>query len=180
MRKSILMGLGLALSVASTAIAQAPKDGQRPSRGERGAPGGQMEGRRQGRPDGLLLKDITLTEGQRTQIAQLRKTQRDQMESRRAQGQTQRETLRAARERGDTAAIRQAMQQRRQVMEQERAQHLAAIRTILNTQQRVQFDKNVTELKAREAQRAERGGKMGPRGKRPGALRGAERNGAGR
>jgi Spy/CpxP family protein refolding chaperone len=163
MRKSILMGLGLALSVAGTAIAQqAPQAGERPARGERG---GQMDGRRQGGPDGLLLKDITLTEGQRTQIAQLRKTQRDQMEARREQGEKQRETLRTARERGDTAAVRQAMQQRRQVMEQERTQHVAAIRNLLTAEQRVQFDKNVAELKAREARRAERGEGMGPRGK---------------
>lgn len=163
MRTSILMGLGLALSVAGTAIAQqAPQDGQRPPRGERGVP---VDGRRQGGPDGLLLKDITLTEGQRTQIAQLRKTQRDQMEGKRAEGQKQRETMRAARERGDTAAIRQAMQQRRQVMQQERTQHIAAIRNLLTAEQRVQFDRNVAELKAREAQRAERGPGMGPRGK---------------
>ena len=180
MRKSIFMGLGLALSVAGTAIAQAPQDSQRPVRGERGERGGQMDGRRQGGPDGLLLKDVTLTEGQRTQIAQLRKTQRDQMEARREQGQKQRETLRAARERGDTAALRQAMQQRRQAMEQERAQHIASIRNLLTAEQRVQFDKNVTELKARETQRAERGGKMGPRGKSPGAGRGAKPGGVGR
>ena len=161
MRKSILMGLGLALSVAGTAIAQqTPQAGQRPARGERG---GQMEGRRQGGPDGLLLKDITLTEGQRAQIAQLRKTQRDQMGARREQGDKQRDAMRAARERGDTAAIRQAMQQRRQVMEQERTQHIAAIRNLLTAEQRVQFDRNVAELKSREAQRAERGEGMGPR-----------------
>ena len=164
MRKSILMGLGLALSVAGAAIAQAPQDGQRPARGERGDRG-QMDGRRQGGPDGLLLKDITLTEGQRTQIAQLRKTQREQMQAKREQGQKQGETVRAARERGDTAAVRQAMQQRRQAMEQERTQHIASIRNLLTAEQRVQFDKNVTELKAREAQRAERGPGMGPRGK---------------
>jgi Spy/CpxP family protein refolding chaperone len=168
MRKSIFMGLGLALSIAGTAIAQAPQDGQRPARGERGDRAGQTDGRRQGGPDGLLLKDITLTEGQRTQIAQVRKTQREQMQAKRAEGQKQGETLRAARERGDTVAVRQAMQQRRQAMEQGRAQHIAAIRNILTAEQRVQFDKNVAELKAREAQRAERGPRMGARGKGPG------------
>jgi Spy/CpxP family protein refolding chaperone len=174
MRKSIFMGLGLALSVAGTAIAQAPQDGQRPARGERGDRAGQTDGRRQGGPDGLLLKDITLTEGQRTQIAQLRKTQREQMQAKREQGQKQGETMRAARERGDTAAVRQAMQQRRQVMEQQRTQHIASLRNILSAEQRVQFDKNIAELKAREAQRAERGHRMGARGKGPAGERGVK------
>jgi Spy/CpxP family protein refolding chaperone len=156
MRKSVLMGLGLALSLAGTVAAQQGQEGQRP-RGERG---GKVEGRRG--PDGLLLKDIVLTEGQRTQIAQLNKTQRVKMDSGRAKGRGQFEDVRAARERGDTAAVRRAMQQRRQVMEQERTQHIAAIRNILTVQQRVQFDKNVAELKQRQADRAQRGEGPGP------------------
>lgn len=159
MRKSVLMGLGLALSLAGTVAAQQGQDGQRPPRGERG---GQFEGRRGG-PDGLLLKDIVLTESQRTQIAQLNKAQREKMDATREKGRGQFEDVRAARERGDTAAVRKAMQQRRQVMEQERTQHIAAIRSVLTVQQRVQFDKNVAELKQREADRAQRGDGFGPR-----------------
>lgn len=160
MRKSVLMGLGLALSLAGTVAAQQGQEGQRP-RGERG---GQFEGRRGG-PDGLLLKDIELTEGQRTQIAQLNKTQRDKMDANREKSRGQFEDVRAARERGDTAAVRKAMQQRRQAMEQERTQHIAAIRNVLTVQQRVQFDKNVAELKQREADRALRGEGFGPDGR---------------
>jgi Spy/CpxP family protein refolding chaperone len=78
MRTSILVGLGLALSLAGTAVAQQPQDGQRTRRG--GERPGLAEGRRGG-PDGLLLKDITLTEGQRSQIAQLRTTQREAMKA---------------------------------------------------------------------------------------------------
>ena len=101
MRKSILVGLGLALSVAGTAVAQQPQSGQRAPRG--GDRAGQAEGRRGG-PDGLLLKDITLTEGQRAQIAQLRKTQREAMQADREKNRGQFEDIRAARERGDTSA----------------------------------------------------------------------------
>jgi Spy/CpxP family protein refolding chaperone len=163
MRKSILMGLGLALSVAGTAIAQQGQDTQRPPRGERGGErGGRVGGR--GGPDGLLLKDITLTEGQRAQIAQLRKAQRDEMETSRGKNRGQSDELRAARQRGDTAAVRKAFEARRQVMEQERARHIAAVRNLLTAEQRVQFDKNVAELKQRQAQRAERGEGVG-RGK---------------
>ena len=127
-----------------------------------------MEGRRGG-PDGLLLKDITLTEQQRAQIAQLRKTQRTEMQANREKNRTQFEELRAARQRGDTVAVRKAFEARRVAMQQEREQHIGAIRNLLTTEQRVQFDKNVAELKTRMAQRAERGGsadrgKRGPRG----------------
>jgi protein CpxP len=167
MKKSILIGLGLAVSVASTVIAQSPDTTRgRGHKGGRGAEHGQMEGRRgRGGPDGLLLKGITLTEGQRTQIAQLNKTQRGQMEAKRGANKGQMEKVREARQRGDTAAVRAAMAQRRTQMEQERAQHIAAIRNILTAEQRVQFDKNVAELKARETERAQR---VGQKGDRPG------------
>ena len=168
MKKSILIGLGLAVSVASTAIAQAPDSARgKGMKARQGGEHGQMQGRRGGRggPDGLLLKGIILTEGQRAQIAQLRKTQRDQMEATREAKKAEFGELREARQRGDTAAVRAAMAQRRAQMEQARSQHIAAIRTILTAEQRVQFDKNVAELKARDADRVERTGQGKARGK---------------
>lgn len=62
------------------------------------------------------------------------------------------------------------MQRNRQVMEQAREQHIAAVRNILTAEQRVQFDKNVAEMKQRQAKRGERFGRKGergPRGQRP-------------
>lgn len=168
MKKSILIGLGLAVSVASTAIAQAPDSARgKGMKGRHGGEHGQMQGRRGGRggPDGLLLKGITLTEGQRTQIAQLRKTQRDQMESTREAKKAEFDKVREARQRGDTAAVRAALAQRRTQMEQARAQHIAAVRNILTAEQRVQFDKNVAELEARDAERVERIGQGKAKGK---------------
>jgi Spy/CpxP family protein refolding chaperone len=148
MKKNILMGLALSIALAGAAAAQKPAH----------------------RGDGLLLKGIELTEGQRTQVAQLRKTQRDAMESRRKQGKTEFEAMREARQRGDTAAVRAQMSKLQQARELERTQHVAAVRNLLTAEQRVQFDKNVTELKAREAERAEklaqRGAKGGKRGHR--------------
>ena len=165
MKKSILIGLGVAL-FASTAIAQAPDSARKAEKGKRGGEYGQMGCRRgRGGPDGLLLKGISLTEGQRTQIAQLRKTQHDQMDARRDANKVEMGKLREARQRGDTAAVRAAMAQRRTQMEQERAQHIAAVRNILTAEQRVQFDKNVAELKARQTERAQR---VGQKGDRPG------------
>jgi Spy/CpxP family protein refolding chaperone len=170
MRKSILVGLGLALSVAGTAVAQQPQAGQRGPRG--GVQAGKAEGRRGG-PDGLLLKDITLTDGQRAQIAQLRRTQREAMQADREKNRARAGELRAARQRGDTAAVRKAFEARRALMQQEREQHIAAIRNLLTAEQRVQFDKNVAEVKTRMAARANspRGpkGERGQRGPRGGA-----------
>lgn len=155
MKKSILIGLGVAAVFASTAIAQAPDSARgKGGKGGRGGEFGQMEGRRgRGGPDGLLLKGITLTDGQRTQIAQLNKSQRDQFDSKREANKAEFDKLREARQRGDTAAVRTAMAQRRRQMEQTRALHVAAVRNILTAQQRVQFDKNVAALKAREPDR---------------------------
>lgn len=143
--KKILIGLGLAVSLASTAIAQAPDSARGKSvKGKRGGEHGQMEGRRgRGGPDGLLLKGITLTEGQRTQIAQLRKTQRDQFEGKREANKAEMGKLREA-----------------------RAQHLAAIRNVLTVEQRVQFERNVAELKTREAERAQPMGERGRKGEK--------------
>ena len=143
--KKIMVGLGLAMALAGTAAAQHPGNGR-------------------GGRDGLLLKGIELTEGQRTQIAQLRKTQRDAMEAKREQGKKELESMRDARRRGDTAAVRAQMVKLSQAREQERAQRVAAIREVLTAEQRIQFDKNVAELKQREAERAQKVGQRGKRG----------------
>jgi Spy/CpxP family protein refolding chaperone len=167
MRKSIIMGLGLALSLAGVAAAQQPgTDAPRRDRGEdqRGPRG--TFGR--GGPQGLLLKDITLTDAQKAQLKELRKSQHDKMDANREQMKKQFEDARAARERGDTTAARAIMERNRQAMEQARTQEFAAIRNILTADQRLQFDKNVAELKQREAQRGQRVGQKGQRGPRDG------------
>lgn len=166
MRKTVLLGLGLALSMAGVATAQqADKGGMRRERaGDERGPG--MRGR--GGPDGLLLKGITLTEGQRVQIAQLRKTQREETAAEREQRREQFEQVRAARQKGDTAAVRQIVERHRAEQRQDRAQHIAAIRNLLTAEQRVQFDKNVAELEQRTATRGQHefGGKPDGRGQR--------------
>jgi Spy/CpxP family protein refolding chaperone len=173
MRKTIIMGLGLALSLAGTAAAQQPGQDAPPrpkAEGERGDKRGRLG------PEGFLFRDITLTDAQKTQLQALRKTERDQMDARRDERKKQFDEVKAARERGDTAAARAIMQRNRQHMEQARDQHIAAVRNILTADQRVQFDKNVAEFKQRQA---ERGDRVGPRGKRgprgAGVSRGAGR-----
>src|SRR5206468_9269065 len=110
---------GLALSLAGAVAAQQRPDSTGPRR-ERGdehqGARGQWGRGPMGGPQGLLFKDITLTEAQKTQLQQLRKTQHDKMTTDRDQFEKEREQVRAAREKGDTAAVRAIMQRRRQAM----------------------------------------------------------------
>lgn len=171
MRKTVIMGLGLALSLAGAAAAQqqAPDSARRDRGGDHrgpGGPGGRFEGR--GGPRGLLLKDITLSDAQKAQVKTLRESQRATMHANRDAMKQQFDEARAARERGDTTAARAIMQRNRQAMEAARAQEIAALRNILTADQRVQFDRNVAELKQREAQRGEHFGEKGKGGRRGG------------
>jgi Spy/CpxP family protein refolding chaperone len=157
------MGLGLALSLAGVAAAQQPgTEAAKRDRGEdhRG-PGGRGQGR-------FLLKDITLTDAQKAQVKQLHESQKAQMDANRDAMKKQFDEARAARQKGDTTAARAIMQRNRQAMEAYRAQEVAAIRNILTADQRVQFDKNVAEMKQRQAEREKRVGQSGPRGGRDG------------
>lgn len=166
MRKSILMGLGLAVAMAGTAVAQQLSDSARGAK----APGARRERfeKRGGAPDGFMLRGITLTEAQKTQLKTLRQSERTKMAAQRESGQKGFDEIRAARQRGDTAAARALAQKQRQEMAQARQQHVAAVRNILTAEQRVQFDKNVAELKQRQA---ERGDQLGPRKRGPGRAR---------
>jgi Spy/CpxP family protein refolding chaperone len=168
MRKSIIMGLGLALSLAGAASAQ--QSGTEAPRAKREHGGWQGKGQ-PGGPRGLLFKDITLTDAQKTQLKQMRDAQHEKMKANRETMKKQFDEMKAARERGDTAAVRAIRERNRQAMAQEREQQFAAIRNILTAEQRVQFEKNVAALKQREAERATRVGGRGEgrgRGGRPG------------
>ena len=160
MRKNIFMALGLAASLAGVAAAQQPST--EPPRREDHRGSGKFEGR-DGGPRGLLFKDITLTDAQKTQLQTLRKAQRDKFEANRDQMKKQFEELRAARQRGDTVAVKAIRERNRVALEQARTQEFAAIRNVLTPEQRVQFDKNVAELKQREQERAKQFGERGPR-----------------
>jgi Spy/CpxP family protein refolding chaperone len=166
MRKSIFMGLGLALSLAGVAAAQQPgTDAPKRDRGQdhRGS-GGRFEGR----GGGFLLKDITLTDAQKAQVKQLHESQKAKMDANRDAMKKQFDEARAARERGDTTAARAIMQRNRDAMEAARSQEVAALRNILTADQRVQFDKNVAEMKQRQAERGKRVGQDGQRDGRHG------------
>jgi len=171
MRKQIIAGLGLALSLAAVAGAQQPADSARHGRGERR---GEFDGRRGGPgggPMGFVFKDITLTDAQKAQLKQLRESNRTQSEATRDARKKDFEQVRALRQKGDTAGARALMQKNFQARQQQRDQELAKVRNILTAEQRVQFDKNVAEMKQREAQRGEEFGRRGGRGRRGGPER---------
>ena len=105
------MGLGLALAVgaAGAVVAQSSRpDTTRPERSDRREQGDRGM-RRHGGPDGALLRGITLTDAQKTQLETLRKAQRDEMEKNRDQFMAARKEVREAREKGDTATARSKM-----------------------------------------------------------------------
>ena len=172
MRKSIIMGLGLALSLAGVAAAQQTgTDTPRRDRGEdQRGPGGRFGKGGQG----LLLKDITLSDAQKTQLKQLHESQKASMKANHEAMKKQWDEARAARQRGDTATARAIMERNRPAMEAARAQELAAMRNILTADQRVQFDKNVADLKQREAERGQRVGQNGQRGRGRGGKPGGQ------
>ena len=164
MRKSMIMGLGLALSLAGVAAAQqSGTDAPRRDRGEgQQGPDGKF-GR--GGAHNLLLKDINLSDAQKTQLKQFHESQKTSMKANHEAMKKQWDEARAARQRGDTATARAIMERNRPAMEAARAQELATIRNILTADQRVQFDKNVAELKQREAERGQSVGQNGQRGR---------------
>ena len=136
-RHMVITTLAMALTLGATAVASAQSQTQDPRRGA----AGQAEGRRGG-PGGMLLRGITLTADQKTRVEAITKREHEQRQAERGKNQGQ------ARQRGDTTGFGA----RRAEMMQHRDQRIAELRSILNGDQRVQFDKNVAEMKTRMAQ----------------------------
>jgi len=156
------VGLGLALTVGTAgavAAQQTRPDTARPERAERGDRG-ERGMRRRGGPDAALLKGITLTYAQKTQLKTMREAQGSEMEKNREQFTAAMKEARAAREKGDTATARAKMTALRTQMTQQRERQIAAVRTILTADQQKQFDANVAAWKER-GQRGMRGDRDG-------------------
>jgi Spy/CpxP family protein refolding chaperone len=105
----------------------------------------------------MLLRGITLTDAQKQRIATLRDAQRKEMDGQRDAGRSAFDEVRAARERGDTAAANRKFAELRAQMETRRDAEVKALRDVLTADQRKQFDANVAEMKQRQAQRGDRG-----------------------
>lgn len=165
---SLTSALLLAVTVATAAGAQSTN---RPDWPRRDQAAGQQDStfRRGPRgPEGMLLRGITLSADQQKQLADLRDRERKEWEAnrpRRQDGQAGPGAQGERRQRPDSAT----MAKRRAEMEQRFEQRIAAVRQILTSEQRVQFDKNVAELKAH---RQQDGGRFGGRGPQRGGFNG--------
>jgi Spy/CpxP family protein refolding chaperone len=156
MRKTVFaLGLGVAIAgvstVASAQNAQRPDSAHRHGRLEQG----QQGPRRGGFGPGALLKGITLTDAQKTQLKALRTKAGPDSAHRAAQRATMGK-IREARQRGDTVTAKALMQESRANMQKERDHHIGQIRAILTADQQKQFDANVAEMKQRMAQRGDK------------------------
>ena len=159
MRKMLTLA-ALVLAAGTTTMYAQGRQGPPGARG-RGGPGMMM--------DGALLKGITLTDAQKAKLEELRKADREKMQAEggRGRGGADFEAIRAAREAGDTAKVRQLMAEQRAKMDARRDAQIAEVRALLTSDQTTQFDANVAELKKREAQMGPGGGRRGRPGRPP-------------
>ena len=150
--RTLTTALALALMVAASAGAQSTDRGQRPER-PRGAQQDSVGRRGRGGPERMLLRGITLSADQQTKLADLQRREREQLDANRPRRDGGPNggngAARPQRQRGDTTGLGS----RRAEFEKRFEQRIAAVRNILTTDQRVQFDKIVAEMKARRAER---------------------------
>ena len=145
MRSSRTAGLVLALvlGAASAGLAQQPGQGQRDGKARQ-----EWQGRKQhGGGFGMLLNGIELTADQKTQLQALRGKQGDKTSG--GERGAVREQMRAARESGDTAALRELRTQQAARMQQHREALFGEIRALLTPAQQEVFDRNAADAKAR-------------------------------
>ena len=155
MRKlAFLAAFSAAALVATATVAKAQATGEPPARGMGMGRGGRMGGGM----DRMLLKGITLTDAQKTELEQLHKTERSQMQSGGQNFRADMQAMRDARQKGDTATVNRLMQQRRAQMEAQRTQMIAGLRGILSADQQKQLDANIATMKEH------RGGRRGAPG----------------
>lgn len=158
MRKMMMVAALAAMASATALHAQ----GNPPGGGRRGGMG--MRGMGPGMMDAELLKGITLNDAQKAKLEQIREAERAKMQAEggRGGGRAEGDSIRAARERGDTATAQRLMAEQRAKMEVRRDAQITAIRGILTADQLPQFDANVAEMKKRAAEMGGRGRRGGP------------------
>ncbi len=164
--RSLVLGLVVVAGVASVAQAQAPqRDRDQRARGE-GRRGGKDGGQRAMRG---LLRGITLSETEKSNLQAVGQKYESQFQSIRQSMRPDVEAARAARQRGDTAAAKAAFartaDERTQLQALSGRMHADA-RAALAPEHRAQFDTNVARMKERMAKRGADG--FGGRGDRRG------------
>jgi len=152
------VGAALVLGVAPDAAAQG--SGTPPGAAGEGRRGGGMRGGRQeGVLGGQLFRGIELTAEQRAQLEALREKYRPRLEAWRDSMRPGQAKLREARQSGDRAAARAALEEladERRAVQALIEQAHAEARAVLTADQQATFDRNVAELHER---RQGRGGR---------------------
>lgn len=162
MRK-LMMAAAFAVMASATAM---HAQGNPPGGGRRGGMGMGMRGMMgPGMMDSALFKGITLNDAQKAKLTQIREAERSKMQAEggRGGGRAEMDSIRAARERGDTATVQRLMAEQRARMDVRRDEQIAAIRGILSADQLPQFDANVDAMKKRAAEMGGRGRGRPPR-----------------
>lgn len=164
MRKMMMVAALAAVASATALHAQ----GNPPGGGRRGGMGrGGMGG--PGMMEGELLKGITLNDAQKAKLEQIHEAERAKMQAEggRGGGRAEADSMRAARERGDTATAQRLMAEQRAKMAVRLDTQITAIRGILTSDQLSQFDANVVEVKKRASEMGGRGRRGGPPTQKP-------------
>ncbi|HXT15924.1 MAG TPA: Spy/CpxP family protein refolding chaperone [Gemmatimonadaceae bacterium] len=162
--RSTLIAALVALGGAAVAGAQAPTQtpAQVPQQHARAGKG--HRGKFAKRGDRQLFKNIKLSDAEKANVKAVRQKYAPQMKALRAQFKPQIEQARQARQRGDTAAMKnlwaQSSAQRGQAKKLRDAER-NDLRNALSPDNRAKFDANVTKVEQRVAQRAAKGGRKG-------------------
>jgi Spy/CpxP family protein refolding chaperone len=161
--RSAVLGLALSLGTAAAVQAQAAAPAQRGEHAMRG-PGGRMGA---GRGDRGALKGITLSDAQKAQLKTVHAKYKAQHDAERARMEPVMAEVKAARQKGDTAAARAAWAKAgdaRTQGEAVRKQEMADLRNVLTADQQKQFDANVATMQAnRGKEMKHRGGRKAGR-----------------
>jgi Spy/CpxP family protein refolding chaperone len=158
-RRYALTGALLLMGSATLASAQQPTPPQGTPGVHAGARRGMMAARRL---HGQLFKGITLSDAEKSNIKNVRTKYALQTKALREQMKPQMQAARAARQRGDSAALKELWQKSSAQREQVRQLMLAQqndVRASLTPANQATFDTNAAALKKRIAERTQNGAK---------------------
>ena len=153
--KYALTGALLLIGSATLASAQQPTHPQAGRGKHAGAHGMMARG---------LFKGITLSDAEKANLKNVRTKYAAQQKTLREQFKPQMEAARAARQRGDTAALKELWQKSAGQREQTKQLMLAErndLRAALTAANQTKFDANVAEMQKRMAARQQNGAKRG-------------------
>ena len=145
------------LTFGGAAVASAQQPTQAPAPHARGAAPGI---RRQASDRNPLLRGITLSDAEKANLKAVDAKHAAQMKALREQNKPQMEAMRAARQRGDTAALRalwEKSQGEREQMKQLMLSERNDVRGALSPENQAKFDANVAAFDKHAANRAAKG-----------------------